>query len=40
MMLVELPLMVNDCEVPETMWVCVDGQACMLARTFPDLARW
>jgi hypothetical protein len=38
MKVVELSVLVPVDEYPEGMWVCVDDQSCILARTFPDLA--
>jgi hypothetical protein len=34
---VELRVSVPDADLPESVWVCVDGQACVLSRIFPDL---
>jgi hypothetical protein len=36
MQLVELRVSVPDVDLPETMWVCIDGQSCVLSRIFPD----
>jgi len=38
MKVVELPVLDLEYDVPDSLWVCVDGQACMLMRAFPDLA--
>jgi hypothetical protein len=37
MRVVEVAVLVPNGDMPDSMWVCVDGQSCMLSRTFPDL---